>query len=247
MNRKESVKNWVVIFVVLIVTSILAASWPLITSAFSRGQGGSTAVRPEISTITLPFPLFGLEEINSLLAVGLLAVVVIVLVAGVGGVLGAINLFLNKQTEVVKESETYQAHLSTLAQRETERMKELRADRKAGPVPAHTLPRWSVVSTSLIVLLFTVAGAMILNKAFVPDGAELTMGSFAFSTSVAIVGGFVLLALIFLAFWIRPQRLEAIEATDYGPIPWDTIWIILSGLIVVGLGVGLVIYFNIPG
>lgn len=246
MNRKESVKNGIIILVVLIVTSVLAALWPLVIGAFSGGSG-STSIRPEVSTVTLPGSPFGMEEVNSFLAIGLLAVLVIVMVAGLGAALGGLYIFLNKQTETVKESEDYQAHLAILEQREAERVKALRAVRQADPIPTHKLPRWSVVSTSLIILLFTVTGAMIVSKALVQEGAKLTIGSFAISTSTAIVVGSVLLALIFLAFWSRPQRFEAIEATDDGPIPWDTIWIILSGLIVVGIGIGLVIYFNIPG
>jgi hypothetical protein len=40
--------------------------------------------------------------------------------------------------------------------------------------------------------------------------------------------------------------LEGVEATDYEPIPWDFLWVVLSGVLVVGLGIGLLVYLNVP-
>ncbi len=243
MSGKESVKNWVIVFGVLVITSFLAASWPLVTAAFSdTGSGGGT-LSAEVPTVNLPIIN---QPVNGFLALGILAVGIIGIVGGVGVGLAAINVFLNKQANTVKESESYQAHISSLEQRENERIKAMREGRKSDPVPEHKLPRWSVVSTSLIILLFTLTAGMILSRALVQESTNVMIGNFAISTSTFIVVGLLLLMLLVLASWIRPKRLEAIEATDGGLIPWDTIWIIVSGLLVVGIGVGLVVFFNIP-
>jgi hypothetical protein len=69
----------------------------------------------------------------------------------------------------------------------------------------------------------------------------------AVNSAVPVVGGMVLTALLVLAWRIHPQKLNNIDQTDNGPIPWDFIWVFLSGLIVVGLGMAFVIYLNTPG
>lgn len=244
LSGKESVRTWLIIFVILVVTSFVAASWPLITSAIGNLGGGGGTLNTGVTAVSLPFID---QPVNGFLALGLLTVIVVGVVGGVGVALAAINLLLNKQTATVKESDSYQSLLTTLEQREAERLKAMRDGRQSDPVPEHKLPRWSVVSTSLIILLFTLTAAMILSRALVSEGATTMIGNFAINTATFITVGLLLLVLFILVLWLRPQRLDAIEASDYGPIPWDTIWIIISGLLVVGLGVGLVVYFNIPG
>lgn len=246
MSGKESVKNWVAVFVVLVITSLLAAAWPLLSTIFAgRGGGsGSNILRAGVPLVKLPF----IENpVNGFLALFGLVFAVVILVGAVGIGLSFLYTLLTRQAETVKESKEYQTKLSALEKREAERIKSMRNGRQADPIPPHKLPRWSVVSTSLIFLLFTLALSMILSRSLVQEGARIALGSLNISTSLLIVGGLMLTVLIGLAFWIRPQRLDALDATDYGPIPWDAIWVIVTGLIVVGIGLGLVVYLNVPG
>lgn len=233
MSGKESIKNWVTLFFILVATSFVAAVWPLIAAAVSSAgsSGGGRAFNTDVPTVSIPFIA---EPVNGFLAIALLTVLVMALVGGLGVAIAAVNLLLNKQTDAVKEDASFQTNLNNLEKRAEEDLKALRASRPADPVPEHKLPRWSVVSTSLIVLLFTITAGMILSSA-------LNI------SSVSVIGWLLLIALLVLAVWIRPKQLDAIEASDNGPIPWDAIWVIISGLLVVGLGVGLVVYFNIPG
>lgn len=68
----------------------------------------------------------------------------------------------------------------------------------------------------------------------------------AINSAVPVVGGFALTTLLVLAWRIRPQNFKAIEQTDRSPIPWDFIWVLLSGLLVVGLGLAITAYLNAP-
>lgn len=244
LNAKESAKNWIVIFIVLVVTSLLAAAWPLITTLLQPSGRRGTALQARIPDVTLPFTDI---TVNGFLAVLLLAVIVIGVVVGAGFGLRFLYVLLTRQVEVVKESKEYQAKASSIEKREAEQLKALRDGRAATPMPPHKLPRWSVVSTSLIILLFTWTLSMILSNSLVQAGASVQFFGLSLNLSTLIVVGLMLIALVLLALWIRPRRLDAIDNTDAGPIPWDTIWIILTGLIVVGIGLGLVVYFNIPG
>lgn len=244
MNAKESVKNWIAIFVILVVTSLLAAAWPLISTLFQPTGSRVNALPPRIPNVTLPFTDV---TVNGFVAVLLLAAIVIGAVVGTGFVLRLLYVLLTRQVEAVKESKTYRAKAANLEKKEAEIIKALRNGRAGTPMPPHKLPRWSVVSTSLIVLLFTWTFSMILSNSLVPRGASIQIFGLSIGLATLIVVGLLLLALVILALWLRPQRLDAIDTTDAGPIPWDAIWIILTGLIVVGIGLGLVVYFNIPG
>jgi uncharacterized protein with PQ loop repeat len=66
------------------------------------------------------------------------------------------------------------------------------------------------------------------------------------NSAVPVVGGFALTAMLILAWLIRPQNFQNLEETDNSPIPWDFIWILLSGLLVVGLGLSITAYLNAP-
>ena len=245
MSGKQTVKNWSIIFVILVITSLVAGLWPLMMDTFTSESGGGAAVSAGIATLSLPFPLFGKTEMNALLVLLLLTAVVLVSVAIAGAAVAGINLFLVKQTDSTKADAAFKTRQSALDKRQTEEIKQMRQGRPAGPIPPHKMPRWSVVSNSLIVLFFVVALAKVLTSALLTDAAALAVGPL--SWNVLIIGGLALLTVLILAWRMRPHRLEAIEATNNGPIPWDTIWILLSGLIVVGLGVGIVLYLNQPG
>jgi hypothetical protein len=66
------------------------------------------------------------------------------------------------------------------------------------------------------------------------------------SSAWITVGIPVLLTLLVIFWRVRPQRLEAAEASDSAGIPWDFIAILLTGLLIVGLGIGFIVYLNVP-
>ncbi|MCA9973767.1 MAG: hypothetical protein KC425_26315, partial [Anaerolineales bacterium] len=150
------------------LTTLVAAVWPLLAGAIGLPGGGGGAAGVSVPTVTLPFAVGGATEMNGLLALGVLTVAVIALVAGMGAVLGFIYVFLNRQTDTIKESEAFQTHQAALAQQEKAQIERLRAGRTTHPVPEHKMPRWSVLSTSLIVLFFTVMLGTLLVEVLIP-------------------------------------------------------------------------------
>lgn len=250
MSDNDSVKGWITLFAILVGTTLVAAIWPLLSGAISLSGGGGAPDVP-VPTVMLPVEIAGVSELNGLLALGILAAVVVGLVAGAGAVLGFAYVFLNRQAEAIQASDTFQAHQTALAQLEKAQVDRLREGRSTHPVPEHKMPRWSAISTSLIVLLFTVVGGMIVASAVIPAGAMWMPGGedglVIIGARTAVILALLLLATAILAWRMRPARLDAIEATNDGPVPWDSIWVIITGLLVVGLGVGVVVYLNIPG
>jgi hypothetical protein len=53
----------------------------------------------------------------------------------------------------------------------------------------------------------------------------------------------IILTVAVLFFVIRRNNVTDLDSgeTDYEPVNWSTIWILLSGLLIVGLGAGLAI------
>lgn len=66
------------------------------------------------------------------------------------------------------------------------------------------------------------------------------------NSALPVVGGLALFSLLILAWRVEPQSFADIETSDRAPIPWDFIWVFLSGLLVVGLGLAVTAYLNAP-
>ena len=86
-----------------------------------------------------------------------------------------------------------------------------------------------------------------MNRSLIPEESTLSLFSLEMGTRLVISLAVLLVTLGVLVWRMRESRFASMEELDNGPIPWDSIWIILTGLIVVGIGIGLMVYFNIPG
>jgi len=234
---------------ILLILILLAGSATLVPAISDQFRGSPTRAKPEAQTIEigLPVPVNGADSVTltSLQALGALAGVVAVVVIGAGVVLAFGYVLLSRQVTSVTESSAYQEHLAALTNREQEQINKLRADRVVDSVPEHNMPRWSVISTSLIILLFVISFGMLVNRTFVPEGEYLLNGRMV-NSAITVVGGFVVLALAVILWRIRPKTLAAIESTSDQSIPWDFIWVLLTGVLVVGLGIGFIVYLNVP-
>lgn len=307
MSENATQKNWMVILTILLLGAMTVAG-PLLTAQ----------IGPDAPKIELPLP-FAIGGSNTVAMSSWQAIIgLVVLIAGAIGAVGVGLSFIftrvQKQTSDLLTSEDFQANKSALDKMESEKIKQMNAEREVAGIPDHDRPGWSAVSTSLVVILFAVFAGMLINSAFIPEseyvvdgrtaaginvtliwlalisffiiilrsrllqaqtaekpvswdsvwiigtglfvvGAGLTAILYlsgrpdverAINSAVPVVGGFALTAMLFLAWRIRPQAFKTIEQSDNGPIPWDFIWVFLSGLLVVGLGLAITAYLNAP-
>lgn len=262
MSNKESLRNWGLIIAILVATSALTVGWPFLIGGFSGGGAsvGSPAVETEqiaLSTIPGLGPILveqlGVDSVNGFVILAVFAAIVIgaVIVPGVG--LAFIYRFLANFVQREKESDGYKASERALDQKVANELKAMRSDRKASPMPSHEMPRWSVWATSLIITMFGIFFGLMVMRTFYPSN-EMIVGNSLLST---LFGGPIinvssmttLVVIVFLAIYLalrmRPRRLKEADA-DSPNIPWDTIVIILTGLLVVGLGIGVAVYLNVP-
>lgn len=281
LSGNQSWKNWLIIFILLIVFAIVTAVWTgLINNAPVPAVGGgssldTSAIPVETENIdfeikpipvTQPFPaIFGfqpptieftilpngikIEEINPLVAIGALFGLIIGGIVVAGGAIAAPIMLFSRTVDNVKESETFKESDTRLANAEKALKKEMNEGRSIRKED-HVRPRWSAISTSLIILMFAWFVALVLNGTFFPEGFTFLGGDpdrYLRTTPLFVWATLAVTALALFA-WMRPKSLQAAtekaDSAEGGApaIPWDTIAVIMTGLVIVGLGIGAMAY-----
>lgn len=267
MNKPESWKTWVPLLGLLILFGLVTAVWPALANAFelpSFGGGSSTripyepepihleALKTSLSASSLPGPLASAlasaaealpDTVSPFVAVGVVTGVVIALIVGGGAVLSFLIKLLAGVRDSTLESETYQQHQQALEQRQKEQIKQMRDGRTTDPQPSHKMPRWSVISNTLISLMFVGFATMVVVRNFFPEGIAEIDGRIVNVTTPAFVVT-ALLTLLVIGLRLRPHKIEAVDESDSGGIPWDFIAVLITGLIMLGLGIGFMVYIN---
>jgi hypothetical protein len=266
VNKNESWRTWVVIIGILVVSGLASAVWPWLSSL---GGGESTNIPVETDDIVINIPplpdtLPGAAGVNEglpdqlgpwhpLLAVAILTGLVLVPIVLTGGLIAGLYTFLDKQANRVKSAEGYQAAQAELKKLEQERVKEMRVDHPAPARPKVVgTPRWSVVATVLLIVTFVYFSAYMITQTVVAapqwnwsndPGEPFLVNPASFVSGIA-----ALLALVACLVIFRRQPAGAIDSgeTDFAPVPWGLVWVILSGMLVLGLGLGLIIVFSGP-
>lgn len=189
-----------------------------------------------VEPIVFGIPALGIGpfEFAPIVAVGILAAVILILIALGGAVLAFINLLVSRQVTAVTDDETFKEKQALLVQQQKDEIKQMNEGRTTS-TPDHNRPGWSAASTSLIVLFFVWMGGMVINGTIYPEG-QFTSGNNVISSAPIIIVPLLLFALLILSIRMRPGKMMVAESTDTASIPWDTIAVILLGLFVVGLG-----------
>ena len=86
---------------------------------------------------------------------------------------------------------------------------------------------------------------MVISLTLWPHWVEVD-GNELLTPGLAVISVMCLITAIILIWRMTPQEVEEIDASDNQGIPRDTIAIILTGLLIIGLGIGFTIYINLP-
>lgn len=255
--------NWIVIIGLLAFFGIATAVWISASPSLSLGGGSSsTQVPVEIEPIVINVPpalpvtlpevsLPGLEvnsqtiTLEPLMAVIGLTLFILGGIVITGVIITVLYTFLDKIRNKTLDSDEYKANESALSNKEQAYFKEVRQGREAHPAPGTAeMPRWSVISTSAVILILVALTGMVISLTFWPHWIEIIDDSLR-APGLAVIGVLCLITLIILIWRMSPNKIESVEASD-GGIPRDTIAIILTGLLILGLGIGFTIYINLP-
>lgn len=253
LSGRESLRNGLIILALLIGFGVITAVWPILAGA---GSSAVTRVPVETEHIELTLPFLGDVSLSSLQLLAALAALVIGPVVVTGAVLAFLSVLASRQVaQVQANSEEFhpqETGIAGLIYKPFEiiggfirRSGEKYQGRSKHPTPAHQMPRWSIASTSLIILMFVAFFGLVIDGTFFPEGEIPWNGQVIHSTWITV--GIPILLTLLIVFWrLRLQRAAITEDGDTAGIPWDFIAILLTGLLVVGLGIGYIVYLNVP-
>lgn len=239
---------------------------------FNLGEGvtldGSALVEQDVEPVTIRLDdyLLGevlvdvplLRELNGvevhpMVLTGILAAIFLGGLLAVGVPLGLIYIRLDKQAETVKEDPEFQAAQQRLEEREKEWRKEQEAERPSASASDEASAEgrsfaftFTTVGTAILFAIFI---SFALAETFYPEGEILLASGVLLDPVVIIMAVMLLLTTLILLAIFRPRRATtpAEASGDDQPIPWGTIWVVLTGLVFVGIGTGLVLAVRAMG
>ena len=256
MSNRESLKTWAAVAVLLIFAGLASAVVPVLLDQPESDSAATEVERdpwettidvsqlPFIGEVLVEIPFIAEnvqgQPITALQAFGIAFGVVLIGVGAVGlGITIAIMLFDRFVTRVYAD-EGYQAATAELQQREKTRLKEIQEGKPTavGPEKARR-SRWSMGIYAFIFLLFVWIVGLTLGAVYLGDAEVEILGLTLSGTAVLnLVLGLATIVILYLALRRRePEELEN-PASDNNPVNWGYIWIVVSGLLIVGIGAG---------
>jgi hypothetical protein len=260
LNRSDTWKTWAIVIGLLLFTAIASATWLWLSNQEeSQPESQVAAVDEGTEPITIsigdyvlgkelldiPFVSEYIEgrQLNPWLVVGVSFVLLAGLIGAMGLGLALLSLITSRQVSKVYADEDFQKSVAALNQRDIESLREIQesSPKVTTPAPQKRL-RWSIVTTSFLILIMVWITGLVFGVAFFGDTAWEILG---LEVSAVAVINLILVAItiIILALTIRahePGELDS-SKTDYNPVNWNYVWIILSGALIVGIGAGLAI------
>lgn len=260
--------TWLIIIGLVVVGALASAVWPTIAAQLDIGRAGELAEAreaPEPIVIDIEDYLLGPEimglldsapegvrdfvnnningrEVPQFLAIAILTAITIGALVMLGAPLALIYTRLEKSAATVQEDESYKLAVSALEKRQNAEIKEQQQAK-----PAHVSGdsaedrRGFAYTMAFLGIIFAwVIGTLIGQAAY--GGQELQAGG-QLVNPVSIISLIVLIvALVGYFFYFRfvrkPEEVDPAQS-DYTSVSWGWIWVIVSGLIIVGLGTGL--------
>ncbi|GMQ77956.1 MAG: hypothetical protein BMS9Abin02_0448 [Anaerolineae bacterium] len=258
MKVSDSAKNWIIAIGLLIFAGIASAAWLYFSSQDSAGKK-STQLPPsepipviiKVEDYVLGSDLLQIDLISDfngteisqglviLVAFGLLTA----LMLGLGLAISLISWFTSRQVSAVVGDEDYQKARVNLDQLEKERLKELHDRQPTNDLETEEqVAKSSWFATSLLIILLIWIAGLTLSATFL---ADITWSIVGIEVSAALVVNLLLILTTAVILYVVARTHEPAElssgVTDNYPINWGTVWVWVTGLIIVGIGTGLAI------
>jgi hypothetical protein len=255
LSDKNSLKTWAFLLGLLIFSGLATVVWQ--AGIAPSMPGGSASAPPasgqpenveirirETNELLMDVPFLASldgSEYSPYAILGFLAAITLLPVLLVGGLIAGALRLGDRQTASVKDSEPVKQAQVALSQREAEKLKALRQAKAPKPKPdSHHMPRWSLISTILIaVTLIFFASTLVGN--YLPEGSAFTPSMLNW-----LLVGITAVGLGWLFWGDKGRRLYLSDDQEAAPIPWAWLWVVITGLLIVVLGLGFSIAM-LPG
>jgi hypothetical protein len=249
----DSWKTWAAVFVLIIFAGVASAAWPFISDQLAGESRPGPKLEQELITIKVEDYVLGNDllaidfvrenvdglQFTQLQGVAVLLGVVLILTGAAGLPLALLFGRLDTQVQKTYSSDGYQEARNHLIEKEQERIDALRRDHPDAK-PTGTESRWPTISTAFVIIIFVWLFGTALGKELYGESRVLMAGRLVDPTSLLNLA-LVLIAAVTLYVVFRRRRVAELESTEseYQPVDWGTIWVILSGMLIVGVGTGL--------
>lgn len=260
LKQSESLKTWGIVFVLLIFAGLASAVVPLIVDELGAGSSETesenadeaTAIILDVENMLLGDELMQItliaEQINGRSlevwqALAIISGIVLIAVGSLGLILTLVAIILSRMISTVYADEGFQKAQSELEKKQQALLKERQQNQPAVERDEpEARARGAAYVFSFIFLLFVWIVGLVLG-ANTLDGGTLQIGTFSLSASTLLNIVLVLVTLLALVLAARRQGAARLFSgkTENMPVNWGIIWVIVSGLLIVGLGTGAAI------
>lgn len=266
MERNDNRMTWLIIIGLIVVGGLASAVWPAISAQLNIGRAGELAAAesdPEPIVFNIEDHLLGEEimtligdapqgvqdfvnnnvngrEISYPVAIGIFTALTVGGLIALGLPLAFIYTRLESSAAAIQEDEEYKAAVSALDKRQTAEIKEKQQAKPARVSGDEASDRrgfaYSMAFLGIIVawVIGTIVGHLILVES--SDQLTNPVGNATLAVVlIAVVGYF-----LYFRFIRKPEEIDP-AASDYSPVSWGWVWVVVSGLLIVGVGAGLAI------
>jgi uncharacterized membrane protein (DUF485 family) len=259
LNIPDSWKNWIIAIGLLIFAGLASATWLWFSSQDSGSEGASAevpAAEPlpvviQFKDYVLGSDLLQIDAVSELdgttitqgQVVIVAFIVTTVVVVGLGVILTLLSWFTSRQVTAVESDEDYLAAINVLNDRQKELVKELKGEQPTNqPQAAAKRAGWSWFATSLLIIILVWITGLILGVTFLDD---VTWNIFGLEVNASSAVNLILILITAVILYVYVRRRDPTDLqsgkTDYQPINWGTVWIVVTGLLIVGIGTGLAV------
>lgn len=243
MKNRNTLITWGIIFAILVGSGLLTILLP----GMLDGRGSTIPLPSETSTVTvsLPIPIGGSSEITLASWQWMLGLAIIVpgLVIGAGLTLALIYILISRMVVRTAASAEYQQSAATLQKRYNDQVASMRQTRPTSVAPETTWRRWGVITTGIIIVMFVAFITLLFANLIFPSG-QIVRGETIVNVTSALTLTMMVVALAAIGMWLRSERIAAYNRTESMAIPWDFIAIVMTFLLVVGLGIAIIAILN---
>ncbi len=258
MKLSDSAKNWIMAIGLLLFAGVASGAWLYFSSQDSSDRSSTDVPRAEPLPVIIqvedyvlgsdllqigPVSDFNGTEINQRMVILVAFALVTALVVGFGLLITLLSWITSRQVTTVVSDEGYLEATTTLSNTEKERLKERREIQPTSDLPgADQRAKSGWFATSLLFILLVWISGLILSVTFL---ADVSWNIFGQEVSAALLVNLLLITTASVLLYAVARNREPADLThsesDNYPINWGTIWILVTGLIIVGVGTGLAI------
>lgn len=166
------------------------------------------------------------QEVSGLSVVLLLALVIGALILVISVPLGLVVILGSRSTTNLQEDPSYQEAVRNIENEQKAFVKERLQTQPPKEKPSGLMPRWSAISTTLVLVALSYFGGVVFGSA-ISGGEPGNWGMI-----------FALIGLVICLLTVRPQRMLQVDDSMNERPAWSALWVMFSGALVVGLGLG---------